>query len=142
MPDLLTLKRLVWIMALATLTGCAADYSNLAVRSGTVTESFHSLRPVFRPSAGGAAAGAAVGGVAGNQIGKGNGRKAATAVGILAGAAAGATAAGKTEMVPYSEVTFTDNASGETFRGNLDGHWVVGMRVRFSVTPENKLVLR
>lgn len=133
---------LLALMVLATLGGCATQYKDLPVRDGTITDSRQSLRKVFKPSAGGAAAGAAVGGVAGNQIGKGNGKKVATALGILAGAAAGAAAAGTEEMVPYSQVAFRDDATGEVFRGALDGQWQVGMRVRFSVAPDGKIVIR
>lgn len=137
------IRHLIAMLAvLATLGGCATPYKDLPVRDGTITDSRQSLRKVFKPSAGGAAAGAAVGGVAGNQIGKGNGKKVATALGILAGAAAGATAAGTEEMVPYSQVAFRDDASGEVFRGALDGQWQVGMRVRFSVAPDGKIIIR
>lgn len=132
---------LVGFVALATLFGCAT-YRDLPVRDGTITDSRQSLKKVFKPSIGGAAAGAAVGGVAGNQIGKGSGKKVATVLGVLAGAAAGATAGGTEEMVPYSQVAFRDDATGEEFRGALDGQWQVGMKVRFSVAPDGKIVIR
>ena len=90
----------------------------------------------------GTVVGAALGGVVGHQFGGGSGKKVATALGILAGAAAGATAAGTEELVPYSQVAFRDDASGEVFRGALDGQWQVGMRVRFSVAPDGKIIIR
>jgi len=129
------------LLLLALVAGCAT-VNDLPVRTGTITQSAPSQRKVFLPSATGAAVGAAAGGVAGNQIGKGNGRKAATVLGVLAGAAAGATAGGRTEMIPISMVTFRDDVTGEEFRGTLDGAWPPGMRLRFSVTADQKIVVR
>lgn len=127
---------------IALLAGCASPYQNLPVRTGTVTETQQSLRKVFQPSAGGAAAGAAVGGIAGNRIGKGNGRKLATVLGVVAGAAVGSAAAGTEKMVPYSIVSFRDNATGQMYEAAIDGQWYPGMAIRYSLTEEGKLVLR
>jgi uncharacterized protein YcfJ len=133
----------VAIISVMLIAGCASPYKDLPVREGTITDSRQSLRAVFKPSVGGAAAGAAVGGVAANQlVGKGTGKKLATVLGTLGGAAAGAVAGGTQEMVPYSQVAFRDDATGEEFRGAVDGQWQVGMRVRFSVAPDGKIILR
>ncbi len=134
-------RKLFLVATLAIASGCAT-IADLPVRTGTISESHASMRQVFKPSAQGAAVGAAAGGIAGNQIGKGKGRKAATVLGVLAGATAGAAMAGTKEMVPTSLVAFRDDHTGEVFRGTLDGAWQPGMKVRFSVTAQNKLVIR
>lgn len=130
------------LAALALLSGCALQYRNLPVREGTITDSRQSLRAVYKPSVGGAVAGAAVGGVVGSQVGKGNGKRLATVVGVLGGAAAGAAAGGSEEMVPYSQVAFRDDYTGEEFRGAIDGQWQVGMRIRFSVAEDGRVIIR
>lgn len=45
-------------------------------------------------------------------------------------------------MIPISMVTFRDDVTVEQFRGTLDGAWPPGMRVRFSVTDDQKIVVR
>lgn len=127
---------------LAMLSGCAMQYRNLPVRQGTITDSRQSLRPVYKPSGTGAAVGAVAGGVVGSQVGRGNGKKLATVAGILGGAAVGAAAGGSEELVPYSQVAFRDDFSGEEFRGAIDGQWQVGMKIRFSVAEDGKVILR
>ncbi len=138
------LNRFQRVLAIAVLgiTSACATVADLPVRTGTISESQASLKQVFKPSAAGAAVGAAAGGVAGNQIGKGRGKKAATALGVLAGATAGMAMAGTKEMVPVSMVAFRDDSTGEVFRGTLDGAWQTGMKIRFSVTADNKIVIR
>lgn len=130
-------------VALTGISGCASmSYESLPVHVGTIIDSSPSMRREFTPSLGGAAAGAAVGGLAGNRIGKGNGRKAATVVGLLAGAAVGGQAAGSYQMVPISIVTFRDNITNQHYHGPLDGQWVKGMAIRYSVTQDGTIVLR
>lgn len=127
--------------ALALAGGCAT-VADLPVRDGTISASQASMRQVFKPGAGGAVAGAAIGGAAGHQVGKGRGKKAATVLGVLAGAAAGAAMTGTKEMVPTSMVVFRDDATGEEFRGILDGNWQPGMKLRFSVKEDHSIVVR
>jgi outer membrane lipoprotein SlyB len=134
--------RTLCLLGLLALLAACASVRDLPVHTGTIITSAPTQRKLFTPSAKGAAVGAAAGGLAGNQIGKGNGRKAATVLGLLAGAAAGAAAGGESTMVPVSLVTFRDDATGETFRGAVDGAWPVGMRVRFSVTEKGEIVVR
>lgn len=135
------IRHILILVTLAIASGCST-VANLPVRTGTISQSDASMRVAFKPSAGGAAAGALVGGAAGKQIGKGRGKKAATVLGVLAGATAGAAVAGTKEMVPVSIVAFRDDVTGEEFRGTLDGAWQPGMKVRFSVTADNKIVVR
>ncbi len=135
------IRQALILATLAIAAGCST-VANLPVRTGTISQSDASMRQVFKPSAGGAVAGAAVGGAAGHQIGKGRGKKVATVLGALAGATAGAKMAGTTEMVPVSIIAFRDDATGEVFRGTIDGAWQPGMKIRFSVTAENKIVVR
>jgi outer membrane lipoprotein SlyB len=137
----ITIRHALIAATLAVAGGCAT-VADLPVRTGTISESQASMRQVFKPSANGAAVGAVAGGVAGNQIGKGRGRKAATVLGVLAGATAGAAMAGTKEMVPTSMVAFRDGATGEVFRGILDGAWHPGMKLRFSVTEDKQIVVR
>lgn len=131
------------VLAAALLTGCATNpHQSLPVRLGTVIETQQGLRPEFQPSTGGAVVGGVAGGLIGSQIGKGSGKKWATAIGVVGGAAVGAGAAGSTKMVSFVNVTFRDNVDGTLYDADLSGPWRPGMAIRYSLTPDGKLVLR
>lgn len=131
------------VLASVFATGCATtSHQSLPVRMGTVIETQQGLRPEYQPSVGGAVVGGVLGGAAGSTIGKGKGRKLATAIGVIGGAAVGASAGASTKLVPFTNVTWRDDRDGQIYDADLNGPWRPGMAIRYSITPEGKLVLR
>lgn len=129
-------------MSASLLMVACASYSSLPISTGTIINADRTQVEVVTPSVGGAAVGAAAGGVIGHQIGNGNGKKAATIAGVLLGGLSGANAASTKTMQPASLVQIRDDQTNAIYSTRLMGVWNTGMKIRYSVTDQNKIIPR
>jgi hypothetical protein len=129
-------KTILFTAVLAGITGCATPYHDLPVHQATVTDARQSLYTIKKPPVVEDVRNAFVR----PDTGAENRKMLAGELGILNDTRA--VAAGVDDVVVYSQVAFRDDATQEEFRGALNGQWVTGMKLRYSVTPDNKIVVR
>lgn len=124
------------IAAIAGLAGCASPYKDLPVHQATVTDARQSLYAIVKPPVVEDVRNAFVK----PDIGAERRKLLAGEFGILS--STGAVAEGANDVVVYSQVVFRDDATQEEFRGALTGQWAAGMKLRYSVTLDNQIVVR
>lgn len=124
------------VAALAGLVGCANPYKDLAVHQATVTDARQSLYTTTKAPVVEDVRNAFVKPDTGAEKRK----MLAGDLGIVNDTRA--IAAGVDDVVVFSQVVFRDDATQEEFRGALNGQWAAGMKLRYSVTPDNQIVVR